>query len=77
MALHAGRCRVMARFLPGIELRAHNMAVKAGLRVLAQIGMSFPVVKSKTSEAEHNSNQYYQRQESLVHFRVWLSDRFR
>jgi len=41
--------RVMTRLLPGVELGLHDVAVDTGLRILAEVGQAFGVVKGEGS----------------------------
>ena len=67
MTVNTG-CRCMvARFLPGIELRSHNVAVHARPGVFAKIGKTLPVIEGETAEAEHQSNQDSQKYRILIH----------
>jgi hypothetical protein len=47
---------MMAGFLPGIELRLHDVAIHAGFGIFAEIREPFSVSKGKNSDAGKNSN---------------------
>jgi hypothetical protein len=67
MAVNTG-CRCMvARFLPGIELRSHDVAVHTHPGVFVKIGKTLPVIEGKTAEAKHQSNQDSQKYCILIH----------
>ena len=57
------RCDGMvAGFLPGVELRLHDVAIRAGLGVGAEVGQSFGVLKSETRHARvHSAGEYQDR----------------
>jgi hypothetical protein len=47
MTVVTGGMGMMARLLPAIIVFAHNMAIHASLRVIAQIGEPLPFIKGK------------------------------
>src|SRR5215470_6716446 len=55
MTVVAGGGRVMARLQPGIVLRAHDVAIGAGGRVVGEIGVSLGVDECKEAEAEEEA----------------------
>ena len=57
MAIHARGRGVMARGLPGIELRRHDVTVFARCRVFAEIRKTLGVVEGESSNSEEDSNQ--------------------
>lgn len=57
MTINARGGRVVARFLPGIELRLHDMAIGARLWVGAEIGKSFRVMKSVHPDTKQGSKR--------------------
>src|SRR4051812_9286682 len=61
MAVVAGRDRVMTRFDPAIEMILHDMAVGAGLGIVAQVGGTLRIDKGETSETCHQAQgkSYY------------------
>ena len=61
MAVVAGRDRVMARLDPTIEMIPHDVAVRAGLGIVAQVGRALRIDKGETSETGNQSEgkSYY------------------
>ena len=54
VAVHTGGRGVMARLLPGIELRFHDVAVHTGPRVFAEVRNTLPIVQGEASHTEEN-----------------------
>ena len=50
MAIDTRRDGVVARFLPRIVLRLHDVAIRAGLRVGAEVGKAFGVLECVTRD---------------------------
>src|SRR4051812_621526 len=60
MAVVAGRDRVMARLDPTIEVIPHDMAVRAGRGIVAQVGRALRIDKGETSETgDHSQGKSY------------------
>ena len=55
VAVIAGSNRVVARFLPGIVLRLHNMAVSTRGRIARQIGISLGVDEGISAQTDDNA----------------------
>src|SRR5262245_36186107 len=55
MAVDARRDAVMARLLPAVVLRAHDVAVRARLRIGAEVRQALGVVKGEADEPEHRA----------------------
>lgn len=57
VAVVTGRGRVMARLQPGIVLRAHDVAVGAGGRIVGEVGVSLGVDEGEEAEAEEEAER--------------------
>jgi hypothetical protein len=55
VAVIAGSDRVVARFLPGIVLRLHDMAVSTRGRIVRQVGISLGVDEGICAETDDNT----------------------
>ena len=55
VAIVAGRHRVMARFHPGVVLRLHYVAVRAGGGIIRQVGVSLGVEERVSTKAYRDS----------------------
>src|SRR5262245_12588280 len=51
VSVDAGRDAVVARLLPGLVVRLHDVAVRAGRRVRAQVGSALGVAQRREAEA--------------------------
>ncbi len=55
MAINAGCRRVVAGFLPGVELLRHNVTVHTGRWIFAKIRKAFSIIKCKTTQPDKQS----------------------
>lgn len=51
MAVHAGCHSVMARLLPGVQLRLHDMAIRTRMGIGAEVGETLGVPECESSDA--------------------------
>ena len=58
VAIHASGSRMVARLLPGVELWPHDVAVRTGRGVSAEIGQPLTVVPRESANTKQNSHQY-------------------
>ena len=72
MAVDTGCHCMVARLLPGIELRPHNVAVHASFGVFAKIRKTLPVIEGETAEADHQSEQDSQKYPVFIHAYIWI-----
>lgn len=56
MAIIADRHVMMARLLPSLVMVLHDMAIRAGLRLISEIAGSLPVSEREGSHATRNSS---------------------
>ncbi len=52
VTFHTGGHCMMARLLPGIELRLHDVAIHAGRRVRTKIGKAFRIMECKADHTQ-------------------------
>jgi hypothetical protein len=57
MAVIAGCRGMVTRLGPSIVMISHDMAIDAGARIVAEIGSSFPVVKSVPPRSQKDSRR--------------------
>jgi hypothetical protein len=58
VAVHAGGGRVMARLLPALVLRQHDVAIRAGGRIVAQVRKPFRIEQRENTEACQHAEQH-------------------
>lgn len=62
VAVVAGGGVLMASFDPAIVLRIHNVAVRASLRIIGEIGIALGVDERITAKPNHRSNENREQQ---------------
>src|SRR5437660_1752627 len=62
VAVIAGGRRVMARFQPGIVLRAHHVAIGAGRRIVGEVGVSLGINKGVAAKPKEQTQCNTQEQ---------------
>ena len=62
MTIVAGRHRVVAGLHPGIVLRLHHVAIRAGSGIIRQIGVSLGIHKGKGGEPNGHTQNHRRKQ---------------
>jgi len=62
VAIVAGGRRAMAGFQPGIILGAHHMTIRAGSRVIGEIGITLGVNEGEAAEPDHQAQGHAEQQ---------------
>ncbi len=67
MAVHASGDCMMARLLPGVVLRLHDMTVHTNLGIIAQVGKPFRIQERIAADAQQDTRQYGQQANRRSH----------